>query len=117
MSKKDIQIVSNVRKSAEYQAFIKLIKRGNIPANWVDMAEALGVHANTISEWKKLPEFQEALIAGIQESLEMMSTVGKRDWRMWRDKYSLLTKEADKQGANVQINFQGLIQVNINEED
>lgn len=105
--------MKNVYKSEEYRAFLKMVKKGKIPANWQDVAEAIGVHPNTITAWRKLPEFQEALSSGIQESIEKMSNVGKRDWRMWRERYAMLTKEANKQNDTPKIVLQGLIQINV----
>lgn len=108
MSKKSIAAksatnVSKLRKSAEYQAFIKSVGTGKISANWESMAGALGVHPNTISKWKKLPEFQKALAQGIEESFNRMTTVGKRDWRMWRERHAMLAKEENKNNTTVNV--------------
>lgn len=103
-------IGSNVRKQVEYQTFLTLIGKGQIPANWQDMAEALGVKPGTISEWKKLPEFQEALLQGIDESFKRMSQTGQKQWQMWRERYAMLTKEAEKK-ANVAVQVNNIIGV------
>ena len=102
MSKNDdIKIVSNVNKQAEYKAFINLVKKGKIPPYWQDIAEALHVRSATISEWKKLPEFQEALLSGIDEAWEEMKKAGKRDWRMWQARYDILVQEQKGKGLKV----------------
>lgn len=98
-------IVQEVQKDPEYQVFIKLVGEGKIPENWEDMADAIGVHRNTISRWKKMPEFQKALLAGIDESIKQMTHVGKKDWRMWRERYAMLMKEKKGDSIAVQVNM------------
>jgi hypothetical protein len=83
----------NPYKKQEFETFIKLINKGEVPETWQLLAEALGVDNQTITDWKKVPEFQEALAKGIQRSLEQMELVGHRDWRMWKDRYSTLARE------------------------
>lgn len=95
---------SNVKKQAEYQAFIKLVGEGKIPPNWEDMASALAVRPATISAWKKLPEFQEALLKGINESFNRMSVTGQRQWQMWRERYAMLIHEKEKQENKTTVN-------------
>jgi hypothetical protein len=46
-----------------------------------------------------------------------MTGVGKRDWRMWRERYALLMKEQKKQEGTTINNLVGAIQININETD
>jgi len=89
-------IVSTVKKEPEYQAFIETVKNGEIPEFWEDLAESLHVHPNTISAWKKLPEFRKALVRGLKKSYDEMEKTGKRDWRMWRERYAMLRHEQQK---------------------
>lgn len=36
-------------------------------ANYVELAEMVGINKNTVTEWKRLPQFQEALDKRIKE--------------------------------------------------
>lgn len=76
-------------KKTEFKQFLKTIKRGQA-SHWVDIAEALGVDKNTISDWKKTPEAQQAIQEGIEFALECMQQAGARDWRMWETKLKML---------------------------
>ena len=42
--------IRNIRKKAEFLAFIGEIEKGAI-ANWIDIARTLGVDKDTITEW------------------------------------------------------------------
>lgn len=86
--------VLNVRKEDDFEAFIKIIEDKNFET-WVMVAEALGVHYNTIKKWKKHPLARKAIAEGITNAVRQMETVGKRDWRMWREKIALLKKEEE----------------------
>ena len=81
--------IRNIRKKAEFLAFIGEIEKGAI-ANWIDIARTLGVDKDTITEWKKLPEAQVAIKNGISHALSNMEKVGKQDWRMWESKLKML---------------------------
>ena len=81
--------IRNIRKKAEFLAFIGEIEKGAI-ANWIDIARTLGVDKDTITEWKKLPEAQVAIKKGISHALSNMEKVGKQDWRMWESKLKML---------------------------
>jgi len=101
---KQIETVSNVRKSAEFLTFIKAVGAGELPDTWELMAESLGVRPSTISDWKKLPEFQDALMKGIRRCIDQMESTGKRDWKMWREKAKILTRENHKlNGIGVEV--------------
>ena len=88
----------NVRKDEEFEAFIKLLENGSSEAveSWEMVAESLGVHPNTIVKWKRHPKAKKAIVDGIKRAVSSMENVGKRDWRMWREKLALLTKENQK---------------------
>ena len=101
--------VQVVQKDAEFEAFITAIGEGELPETWELMAEALGVHRNTITRWKQQPQFQAALAKGIRRATEQMEAVGKRDWRMWRERASMLMKE--KKDATVNINADKVIAI------
>jgi hypothetical protein len=87
------KIVTNVTKEPEFLAFLNLVEEQKIPDTWELVAQAIGVHPNTIKMWRKTPEFQKALAQGIKNAIENMESSGRRDWRMWREKIALLTKE------------------------
>lgn len=69
-------------KKEEYEAFIQILKKGQI-THWAAVAQALGVHPDTIGLWKRRPEARKAIAEGIQHALQEMQRVGKNDWRMW----------------------------------
>ena len=79
----------NIRKVKEFKAFIKTIE-GDTVEHWVNIAQALNINKDTITEWKKLPEAQEAIQKGIDRALEGMQRAGGKDWRMWESKIKLL---------------------------
>lgn len=81
--------VNSVRKTAEFEAFLELIKAGKAE-HWSAIAEALGVREATISEWKQHPLAKQAIAEGIQRCLDQMEVAGKNDWRMWREKLKIL---------------------------
>lgn len=104
---KKIKTVTNVRKEPEFRAFIKAVGNGEIPETWELTAEAIGVHPNTISVWKKLPEFQLALANGIKRAIDQMEKTGKRDWRMWRERAAILSRERQRlNGVGVEVTDQ-----------
>lgn len=109
--------LSNIKKKVEYQAFINAIGKGEIPDTWQLMAEALGVTPQTITQWKKLPEFRKALAQGIKRSADKMEVVGKRDWRMWRERLAILSKENKNNDmqTNVQVNIATSIKGDMND--
>lgn len=84
-----IKTIKTIYKKTEFKEFIKTLEEGSIE-HWVEIARALGVDQNTITSWKELPEAQEARRKGIRRALEEMEKVGRRDWKMWKDKLALL---------------------------
>jgi len=84
------EIVQNVQKKPEFLEFLRLVEEENIPESWGLLAEAIGIHRNTITKWRKTPEFRKALAKGIQRSLRNMEKAGNKDWRMWREKLRIL---------------------------
>lgn len=92
-------------KPDEFRAFLKAIEWGQAE-HWVDIAEAIGVHQNTITAWKKSPEGRKALRKGIERSLAAMEQAGSKDWRMWEKKLAML-------GVNPGIKIDGKLQVNV----
>lgn len=99
------KIVTNVTKAPEFQAFLDMVESDKVPETWELVATAIGVHQNTITNWRKTPEFQKALAKGIHNAMERMERAGGRDWRMWREKIALLTKEKQGQSIGVQNNY------------
>lgn len=102
--------MKDLAKPAEYEKFVEIIKGGKV-AHWVEIAKALDVDPDTITRWKKRPEAQAAIAEGINEAVEQMQTVGKRDWRMWESKLKMLgVNPALKIDQNTNINiFQEII--------
>lgn len=96
--------VTTVRKQAEFEAFLKIIKRGKVE-NWSVIAEALGVREATISEWKQHPLAQQAIIEGIERCITEMERAGKDDWRMWRDKLKMLGVKDKEQQVVASVNI------------
>ena len=78
-----------IRKIEEFEAFIKFLEEGS-DAHWVEIAEAIGVDKDTITEWKKQPRAVEARTQGINNAIKEMQNVGRRDWRMWESKLKML---------------------------
>lgn len=96
-------IVTTVRKQAEFEAFLEIIKKGKVE-NWSVIAEALGVREATISEWKKHPLAQQAIAEGIEHCLEEMERAGKDDWKMWLEKLKMLgVKDRQQPVASINI--------------
>lgn len=91
--------VTTVRKRAEFEALLKVIKKGKVE-NWSVIAEALGVREATISEWKQHPLAQRAITEGIERCISEMERAGKDDWKMWREKLKMLgVKDKEQQPA------------------
>lgn len=89
--------VITVRKQAEFEAFLKIIKKGRVE-NWSVVAEALGVREATISEWKQHPLAQKAITEDIERCITEMEGAGKDDWKMWREKLKMLgVRDKDQQ--------------------
>jgi len=95
--------VTTVRKKAEFEAFLKIIKKGRVE-NWSVIAEALGVREATISEWKQRPLAQKAITEGIERCMSEMERAGKNDWKMWRDKLKMLgVKDKELESPPIQV--------------
>ena len=101
------QISLNPYKEEEYLSFIKTVENGEIPEHWELLADALGVTRRTIATWKKMPEFKKAIQKGIDRSLREMERVGKKDWKMWRERYAMLAKEKQQAQVIQQFNTDG----------
>lgn len=85
--------MTKVNKEPEFLAFLRIIEEETIPDTWEMVAQAIGVHQNTITKWRKTSEFQKALANGIKNTMASMERAGRHDWRMWREKLGLLLKE------------------------
>jgi len=88
--------VTNVTKQSEskyndveFDVFLKEIGNANIK-NWSIMAQALGVSRMTIWRWRQNPLAQDAIATAVAENLAEMTTNGKGDWRMNREKLNML---------------------------
>lgn len=79
----------NIYKEAEFNVFLQLLKEGT-NAHWAEVANALGVDADTITRWRHRPEAIKAQVDGIVHALKQMETVGAKDWRMWESKLKML---------------------------
>lgn len=82
-------VVVDPYAEVEFEAFLKEIGNANLQ-NWTILAEALGVHRNTITRWKKHPLAKQAINQAIEENLREMTLAGKNDWRMHREKLKML---------------------------
>lgn len=78
-----------VYKEREFAEFIKLLGEGQV-GHWQEIAEAIGVEADTITRWKKTPEAIEARRKGIAHALAGMEKAGSKDWRMYEAKLKML---------------------------
>ena len=76
------------RKSQEFDLFLYILEQGQ-GMHLGQIAEALGVVPETLSEWRKDPRSIQAQAVGVIESLNKMKSVGAEDWRMWKDKLAL----------------------------
>lgn len=99
--------VQEVQKDFEYKKFIELVGGAKqLPEHWELLANAIGVHRNTIARWKKQPEFEQARIKGINRRLKAMEDSGKDDWRQWEASLKLLgVKTSDQPTTNIQVNI------------
>jgi len=79
----------NIRKIEEFDAFLDLL-RGDTTAHWVQIADAIGINKDTVTEWRKHPSAQKAIRDGIERALEGMEKAGKDDWKMWESKLRML---------------------------
>lgn len=77
------------KKHDEYERFIALVESGVPVTSWTNVAEALGVSKDTITDWKKTERYKIANQAIIQTVIQRMTEVGQMDWRMW-DRYAKL---------------------------
>jgi hypothetical protein len=107
------ETTDNITYKEQFEAFLKIIRENKVE-HWVNVAEALGVHQNTIVNWKKHPLAQKAIAEGIQHALEQMEKTGGRDWKMWREKLKMLGVE-DKSGAKVAVGV--TVPVNIDQSE
>jgi len=76
-------------KDMEFEVFIKQIGNASF-LNWSVLAEALGVHRETIIRWKKHPLARKAIAEAIEENIRKMTEAGKNDWKMYREKLKML---------------------------
>src|SRR3990167_7000058 len=80
-----------------FNKFVTLLSEERLP-HWQNIGEALGVTGGTITQWKRHPKAQAAIIKGIEFALQQMETSGKKDWRMWAEKLKMLgVKTKDEQ--------------------
>lgn len=78
-----------IRKRAEFDLFTHILESGEAAGHLYEIAEALGVARETLSEWQKDPRVIEAKTRGIRLALQEMQKAGGSDWKMWKDKLSL----------------------------
>lgn len=81
--------VENPYKKEAFEKFIELL-RGNAIAHWVQVAAALGIDKDTITEWKRHSMAQKAIRDGIERAMDGMQKAGEGDWRMWESKLKML---------------------------
>lgn len=102
--------VTNPYLTQEYQKFIQIIKDGKIPEHWEILAETLGVSRKTISEWKTMPEFADAINSGLDRALREMEKTGGKDWRQWRERVAILSREK-KADNNITLNAEKVVAI------
>lgn len=73
----------------EYSNFLDFVKKKKLSRAML-YAKTMGIDRRTLLHWVKQPELQEALIDAIDEIVDGMKTAGARDWKMWRELYSML---------------------------
>lgn len=88
-SENSINVPDSPYKGEEFEAFIGALEDGTA-AHWENIAEALGVHPNTIAGWRKHPRAIEATRKGLAHALKQMEESGSRDWRMWQERLKML---------------------------
>lgn len=100
-------VIQQPYKTQQFQAFLELVRTGKKLEYWEQIAEALGVHKNTITAWKETEEGKTAIAEGIITALENMEKSGKRDWKMWAAKASMLGVNINKTSeTNVSVGVQ-----------
>jgi len=82
-----------VEDKYSFKEFVKRLEKDQV-GHWSEIARATGVSEATISNWKKLPEAQQAMERAIQRTLKEMENAGRKDWRMWEKKLKLLGVDA-----------------------
>lgn len=76
-------------KKEEFEKFLELIGRHSV-GHWVQIAKALNVNVDTITEWKKHPLAQKLIRDELDRVLEGMEKAGTKDWKMWESKAKML---------------------------
>ncbi len=71
-------------KEMEFQQFLDILKKEQYKS-WYLIAQALEVDRQTVTTWRRHPLAQEILSKNIEDAEKEMVSVGKRDWRMWRE--------------------------------
>lgn len=94
--------IPNIRKKEQFETFLKIIAKGAV-SHWVDIAKILGVDKDTITEWKKHPLAKQVIAEGISHALREMEKAGRGDWRMWREKLSMLGLREEKNKQNLEV--------------
>lgn len=105
-----VEIPDNPYLELEYKKFIQTVKNGEIPDHWELLAETLGVNQKTIARWRKMPEFANAINHGLDEALQKMKETGGKDWRQWRERVAILSREKSKD-SGVVINAEKVVAI------
>lgn len=83
-------MTENPYKNVEFEKFIEILQSEDQVGHWIEVAEALGVDKDTISDWKKHPRAVDARLKGIARALSGMERVGAKDWHMYLEKLKML---------------------------
>jgi hypothetical protein len=76
-------------KLPPFEKFIELIGRKSV-GHWVQIAKALNVSPDTITDWKKHPLAKKTIRDEIDRAMDGMEDAGFSDWRMWESKLKML---------------------------
>jgi hypothetical protein len=78
-----------VRYKWEYSNFLEFVKKRKV-SRAVLYAKSLGIERKTLVHWMSQPELREAMTEALDEIIDGMKQAGAKDWRMYRELYTML---------------------------
>jgi len=78
-----------VRYKWEYSNFLEFVRQKKV-SRAVLYAKSLGIERKTLVHWMSQPELRDALADSLDEIIDGMKTAGAKDWRMYRELYTML---------------------------
>lgn len=119
-------IKTTPKKVNEFNMFLEILEKGQA-VHLGQIAQALGVGPETLTDWKKDPRAIEAQTKGVLAALEKMEKVGTDDWRMWQAKLAMagiqaiqktdITTQGDKIGGLSADQCDQLLRARANRDD